>query len=241
MILNGRHLLKDSQIAKKENAMLRGLHVVPSLDMLESSSTVDIINEFKQRCKEAKIFGDIAVEVGSASRKICERAQLADLVIGKLTHPPADQLLGRLSSGFRIMVRRCSRPILAVPGSALPLKKALLAYNGSAKANEALYIAAYMASRWQMPLAVLTIKNIDIEANAVQRIAREYLDKLNISAEYIIEESTVVESILHTAQEQNCNLILIGGYKASPLIEIVRGSLVDKILRVTSIPTLICR
>ena len=233
--------IQGLQIAKKENAMLRGLHVVPSPDMLESSSTLEIIKEFKQRCKEANISGDIAVEVGSAARKICERAQLADLVIGKLTHPPEDQLLGRLSSGFRIMVRRCSRPILAVPGPALPLKKALLAYNGSAKADEALYIAAYMASKWQLPLAVLTINNMDIDAEAVQRNAREYLDNSNTPAEYIIEESAVVESILQTAQEQECNLILIGGYKASPVIEIVRGSLVDQILRETSVPVLICR
>ena len=111
------------RIAKKENATLRGLHVVPREDMLESAETVAIVDAFNQRCQQANITGDISIQVGSAARKICERAHWADLIIGKLDHPPEDQVLGRLSSGFRIMVRRCSRPILAVPGSASTLKK----------------------------------------------------------------------------------------------------------------------
>lgn len=228
-------------IAQKEKAVLRGLHVVPSADQGASPETDKIINEFQQRCEEAKIVGEIAVEVGSAARKICERAQWADLVIGKLTHPPADQLLGRLSSGFRIMVRRCSRPILAVPGQATPIQKALLAYNGSPKAEEALYIAAYISSRWQIPLTVLTIETNGIEAEAVQARAREYLASVDAPIEYFIEKSEVVETILTTAEKQQCDLILIGGYKASPVVEIVQGSLVDQILRETSTPTLICR
>lgn len=228
-------------IAKKENAVLRGLHVVASVDLAESSVTEEIIKEFNKRCKEANITGEIAVEVGAAARKICERAQWADLVIGKLTHPPADQLLGRLSSGFRTMVRRCSRPILAVPANAAPIKKALLAYNGSPKADEALYIAAYMVSRWQLPLIVLTINNDDIEAESVQARAKEYLSTLDFTIEYFIEKSEVVETIIQTADNQQCDLILIGGYKANPVVEVVKGSLVDQILRETTIPTLICR
>jgi nucleotide-binding universal stress UspA family protein len=230
------------EIAHKENAVLRGLHVIPGSEQFESAATVQVIDEFKRRCAEANISGDIAVEVGSAARKICERAQWTDLVIGKLTHPPKNQLLGRLSSGFRILVRRSSRPILAVPETALPLKKALLAYNGSPKADEALFISAYMASRWRLPLIVLTIQTAEVDAEAVQVKAREYLNTADVLAEHIIiEENDVVDSILQTAQEQDCSLILIGGYKASPVIEIVKGSLVDQLLRETTLPTLICR
>ena len=228
-------------IAQKENAVLRGLHVIPSADLVESAATSGIIAEFNQRCQEANIAGEIAVEVGAAARKICERAQWADLVIGKLTHPPANQLLGRLSSGFRIMVRRCSRPVLAVPAVASPIKKALLAYNGSPKADEALFIAAYMASRWQLPLTILTIETNGIQAEPIQAKAKEYLDAIDAPIEYFIGKSSVVETILQTVENQHCDLILIGGYKANPVIEVVKGSLVDQMLRETTVPTLICR
>jgi nucleotide-binding universal stress UspA family protein len=228
-------------IAQKEQAVLRGLHVVPDDDLVNDPATESLIHEFEQRCAEAGIEGDIAIEVGSAARKICERAQWADLVIGKLTHPPADQLLARLSSGFRIMVRRCSRPILAVPTTASPIQKGLLAYNGSPKADEALFIAAYFSCRWDLPLTVLTLDQNGINAEAVQAKAKEYLSDTNAPVDFIIKESEIVENILQTAEEQHCDLILIGGYKAIPVVEIVKGSVVDEILRETPISTLICR
>jgi nucleotide-binding universal stress UspA family protein len=228
-------------IAKREQAVLRGLHVVPKSDLLTSEATQKIEDEFHRRCEAAQITGEIAIEIGTAARKICERAQWADLVIGKLTHPPADQLLGRLSSGFRIMVRRCARPILAIPIDAAPMKHVLLAYNGSPKAEEALFIAAYMTSQWQIPLSVLTIQNADLDARSVQANARDYLATTNASVEYFIREGAVVETMLQLAKDQGCDLILIGGYRANPVVEVVQGSVVDEILRETSIPTLICR
>ena len=239
--LKWQALKQAISIAQKENAVLRGLHVVPNEDMVGGSATDKIVKKFQQICKDANIAGEIAVEVGSAARKICDRAQWADLVIGKLTHPPADQLLGRLSSGFRIMVRRCSRPILAIPATASSFQKALLAYNGSPKADEALFIAAYMTSCWKIPLVVLTVQNDDIEAKIVQTRAKDYLSSVDAQVEYSLEKGDVVASIIQTAEKQSCDFILIGGYKANPVVEIVKGSLVDQMLREISIPTLICR
>ena len=228
-------------LAKKENAILRGLHVVPSEDLLEAPETAALVAEFRQRCEEAGVRGDIAVEVGSAARRICERARWADLVIGKLTYPPADQPLARLGSGFRIMVRRCSRPILAVPGKATPIERALLAYNGSPKSEEALFIASYMAAKWGVPLTVLTIEREGLRAEKVQERAREYLTAAGVDAEYLIKIGDVVTITIRTAHTHNCNFILIGGYRASPLVEVVQGSFVDAMLRETDLPTLICR
>jgi nucleotide-binding universal stress UspA family protein len=229
------------RIAKKENAVLRGLHVVRHEYQVDCAETNSIVTKYQQICEEANIKGEIAVEVGTAARKICERAHWADLVIGKLTHPPVDEILGRLSSGFRIMVRRCSRPILAVPSNATRFKKALLAYNGSPKADEALYIAAYLASSWKIPLVVLTVQNNEIDAQKVQSKAKDYLASATAPVEFLLESGDIVDSIIQTAQNQSCDFILIGGYKANPMIEIVTGSQVDQILRKTSIPTLICR
>jgi len=239
--LEWQALKQAISLAQKEQAKLRGLHVVQSEEEMDTPETEQLIYEFSRRCSEAGIGGDIAVEVGTAARKICERAHWADLVIGKLTHPPTDQFLGRLSSGFRIMVRRCSRPILAVSDQAVPIQKALLAYNSSPKADEALYIASYMSCRWQLPLAVLTVDDDLIDAEAIQAKAREYLGSTDAPVDYFIEKGEIVETILTTAEKQGCDLILIGGYKANPIIEVVVGSLVDQILRETSIPTLICR
>ena len=227
--------------AQKEEAILRGLHVVPSEKTADTPETAALVDEFRRRCEDAGVQGDIAVEVGSAARKICERARWADLVIGKLTYPPADQPLARLSSGFRIMVRRCSRPILAIPGKATAIQRALLAYNGSPKSDEALFIASYMAAKWEIPLTVLTIEREGMYAGKVQERAREYLSAAGVEAEYLLKIGDVVTITLRTAHTRGCNFILIGGYRASPLVEVVKGSFVDAMLRETDLPTLICR
>jgi nucleotide-binding universal stress UspA family protein len=51
----------------------------------------------------------------------------------------------------------------------------------------------------------------------------------------------VAEAILQTAETQQSDLILIGGYGHSPVLEIVLGSAVDQVLRESHRPVLICR
>jgi nucleotide-binding universal stress UspA family protein len=62
-----------------------------------------------------------------------------------------------------------------------------------------------------------------------------------VEAEYLLKIGDVVTITLRTAHTHGCNFILIGGYRASPLVEVVKGSFVDAMLRETDLPTLICR
>ena len=140
------------------------------------------------------------------------------------------------------MIRRCSRPILAVPCTLTGLNHALLAFNDSPKALEALYIAAYMAGKWGTQLTVLSIDKESQPAKEMQESARQYLENKDIQAHYALQKSgPSAEIILNTSRDRQCDLILIGGYKASPFVEVVFGSIVDELLRNTEIPVLICR
>ena len=63
-----------------------------------------------------------------------------------------------------------------VPGEARPFKRALLAYDGSPKTQEALFIATYLASAWKIPLVVGSILDEGrVGTQTIQR-AREYLE-----------------------------------------------------------------
>ena len=52
---------------------------------------------------------------------------------------------------------------------------------------------------------------------------------------------TVAGTILTTAEAHDCDLILMGGYGHSPVVEVVLGSAVDEVLRASRQPVLICR
>ena len=58
---------------------------------------------------------------------------------------------------------------------------------------------------------------------------------------YIEESGLVPDAILKTAEAQGSNLIIMGGYGHSPVLEVVYGSAVDQVLRESQQPTLICR
>jgi nucleotide-binding universal stress UspA family protein len=238
------------EIACRENARLLGLHIVPSAAELESDRVRAVRSEFTRQCEALGVRGKLAVESGRVARAICDRARWADLVVAGLAHPPDPQPVARLSSGFGTLIRRCSTPLLAVPGAFSPLNRPLLAYDGSPKAKEALYIATYLAARGQDagtagPLVILTITDGgQITADTLAE-AGEYAKTHGVRATLLLEHlpvaGAVADTILTTAEAHDCDLILMGGYGHSPVVEVVLGSAVDEVLRASRQPVLICR
>jgi nucleotide-binding universal stress UspA family protein len=121
-----------------------------------------------------------------------------------------------------------------------PLQYPLLAYDGSAKAEEALYVATYLAARWQRPLTVVTVITEHTPPEALD-IARAYLETRNVRATHILEEGPIAESILRRAESEGSDFVIMGGYGYGPVREAVLGSAVDGVLRASKHPILICR
>jgi len=62
-----------------------------------------------------------------------------------------------------------------------------------------------------------------------------------VQAAFVKESGSVAESILKMAEEHESDLIIMGGYGFSPVLEVVLGSAVDQMLRASRRPMLICR
>lgn len=228
-------------VAQRENGRLHGLHVVDSQAEMESTDSLHIQTEFEQRCQSADIAGELTFETGKVVRAICRRARWTDLVVMHLSHLPRPRPGDRLASRFGTLVRCCPRPVLAVSGQAAPLNRALLAYDGSPKANEALFVAAYLAGKWQIPLTVVTVTEDDHIGPATLRSAQEYLEEQGVSATFVQEQGVIAWAIIRTAKLYECDFIIMGGYGFNPVLEIMLGSEVDQILRARQWPVLICR
>jgi nucleotide-binding universal stress UspA family protein len=228
-------------VAEREGARLLGLCVLRSDTPPQRQAAREIQLEFERRSQAAGVPSEFAVEVGEIATQICDRARWADLVILKLSYPPGPRLIARLRSGVRAIVQSCPRPVLAVPGAATPLDRALLAFDGSSKSEEALYLATYLAGRWKIPLVVLTVHEGDRVGEATLGRAVEYARDHDVEPVTELKTGPVDEAILAAAREHACNLILMGGYGLSPLLEFALGSAVDKVLRKAEVPVLICR
>ena len=229
-------------ISKQEGSQLRGLHVISDLDQEKEDYLSELKIQFNDRCHQEQIKGELAIDKGVISRIICERAHWADVIVSLLEHPPGDSLLQRFGSGFHTLIRRCPRPVLAVPSRISPLRNLLLAYSDHPKSREALYVAAYMVGKWNAKLTVLSIDDEGKGADQIQRPAKTYLEQLGLAADYLqYSGEDHAELILQGAGEIVADTILIGGYESGPIVEVMLGSRVDEILRKTSIPVLLCR
>jgi nucleotide-binding universal stress UspA family protein len=239
---SGWHALEQAlEVARREGGRLHGLHVVVSETERDSKKARAVQAEFNQRCEAAGIQGKLAIEAGGVARKICERNRWTDLIVVNLTYPPPPQAVARLSWGFRALIQRCASPILVVPETSSPLDRALLAYDGSPKANEALFVATYLSGRWNISLAVVTVAESGNLGSETLIDAQRYLESHGVHATYVQESGSVPEMTLKTAEEQKSNLIIMGGYGHNPMVAAILGSKVDQVLRTSRQPMLICR
>jgi len=229
------------RIAWREESHLLGLHIIANETLRADDTVKNVAIQFEKRCLAAGLSGELAIEVGGIAPTIIRRARWTDVVILHLAHPPEPQIASRITSGIRTIIQRCPRPVLVVPKVSERFENLLLAYDGSQKADEALYVAAYLAGRWEVNLTIITISESGKQSLKALPRARWYLNTRNVPAEYIQKEGSASNAILETAKEKNSDMILMGGYSKKPVVEVMLGSTIDHVLRAAHQPIFICR
>jgi nucleotide-binding universal stress UspA family protein len=227
------------RIASQEGSHIHGLHVTKA-DPIDTKLIETLRSDFLDRCAQAGLGGTFHYESGKIARRICYWARWMDLVVLSLNHPPQPSPIRRFSSGFRTILQRCPRPVLAVPTHPSKLQRALVAFDGSPKAREALYLAAYLNASWEIPLQVLYVQERDRPGEKIMEEAHDQLAHHH-QVEFQVVSGKPEEAILATAGATGADLILMGGYTASPWVEVLLGSTVERLLRRSTIPLLICR
>jgi nucleotide-binding universal stress UspA family protein len=220
-----------------------GLHVVADEESANSEAVRDIQARFLNAIESAGMKGEFAVEIDSNPVQVINRrAAWVDLVLVRGNRTPSGQPLETVSREMKLLVQGCPRPILVTPdGSSSDFKRAILAYDGSPKADEALFIATYLVSRWHKALTVVTVQTAYTTEAALVR-ARRYLSGHGLrNVRYVLKKGEIAESVLETAAETGSNLLLMGGFSFSSARKLTLGSSAGHILRDYPDPMFICR
>lgn len=236
---NWQALEQAIHIARRENANIHGLHTMENQGELNDAQVAALQSQFNQVCEHANVQGVLAIEVGEPTQKILERAALTDLIVMKIAHPPATGIKV-IASNIRTLIMRSSRPVLGVTESVSHLDHALLAFDGSPKSQEALFVVTYFAEQWQTKLSILTAPDDRVSNSSAQDFARNYLEFNEIEAEFITQKYSV-ETLKSTAEEIHADLIVMGSYGGRLLKHITAGSSINFMLRESQLPILICR
>jgi nucleotide-binding universal stress UspA family protein len=240
---NAWHALEMGiQLSHLENSRLHGLHIHPEQEGDDPGDHSELQEPFYQRCQQAGIPQfDFKIVAGEVGKILCDQARFADLILLPLNHPPGDKAITRLSSGLITIIRNCPVPILSIPSPPTGIHSILLAFDGSIKSWEAMYIAAYFGSQYGSKLAVLTSSDGLTNPEEIQREAQEYLSQFPITTDFLLREDPVATAIADLKHEREIDLVMIGGYGGNVLRDVVLGSKVDEVLREIQLPILICR
>ncbi|MGZ9222250.1 MAG: universal stress protein [Anaerolineales bacterium] len=229
--------------ATHEKSLIGGLHITSSTTDQSAVEFTALHDRFIQHFSESNVEGMLAIERGDVTRVIYDRSHWADLLVLRLLFPPPLQIFRRLRSGLRTLIRLSPAPLLIYPpGASTQIHSAVLAYGGGLRADEALFVATYLASRWDVKLTVITVDRDRSGDDLLQNKAREYLESHDVhDVDYVKSAGDPARSIILSRELCDCDLIIMGGYESGLLREILFGSTVDRVLASVKSSVLICQ
>jgi len=220
-------------IAQREKSSVHALYFPDGSRQAEQREVRD---RFQQMLLEGGVLGQIAVSEGGWQQSMLDRSRWNDILV-----------LGVGSGGsvlrqrpWRQIAIRSARPVLLVPDTVSPLKKILLAYDDRKYGIQSLSISAYLANRWQVPLVIVIIGDDEVFARLREQ-ADGYLSQHGVAATFVHHEGDVATNILLTAEEARCDVVVVGTYSYTPIMEMIRGTAVNTMLNNADRPILICQ
>lgn len=180
-------------LATREGAHLLGLHVCDA-----GAPPEPIADAFNEQTRDAGVDVQLASYSADWRTAVTERALLADIVVAASAPLIAAGTLHDVLS-------QIPRPLLLVPGQERPIQRLLLYYDGSDRAREALFAAAYMAEQWRADLAIL----LSGDESAPDDDLQTYLDFHDLSATFVAVEPGW-QGLEGAAEKHDCDLLLLG-------------------------------
>lgn len=201
-----------------------------------------LLEAFAQEAERRSIRAEPVLGMGVVANEITERARTADLVL--IGHRGTNERFstGLLGGTAESVSRKCPKPLFVSPLEFRPCAKPLLAYDGSARACAAMQVAAEFCATLRLPLTVLTVNKDAEQGEKLLGEARSYLRPYQLEAEFALDDaSNAPERIAEFLREHDHDLLFIGAYGHSRVIEMVLGSTTEYVLRNAPCPVFLNR
>ncbi len=230
-------------LAERAKSRLHGLWNGQSLE--DFSRVGALLRHFTAACQARGVAWQVRAEIGLAGDGLDVISGGYDLVVlrqGDAEARQQDELLGTQIQG---VIRRVACPVLVLSPAKPRLSRVLLAYDGSPYAEEALYVAAHLATTWEARLAVVTVEENARTTSATLDAALSYLRQQGIDARGFFKGAQpgpagAARTILQVAAEQGSDLLLLGDSGYSPFVELFVRSTVDHVLREAGCSVMVC-
>jgi len=221
---------------------IRGVHVASAAKQ-EPDKEVDACQQrFDRRLAEVGMNGKFFLRQGEPASALLEFSLLSDLLVLKLSHPPATSLVERISHGIITILQQSRRPVLFVKETPLQVSSILLPFDGGQRSKEALFIAAYYAARYGSQLNLLMVTRGSEKDEVNRYYAQTYLEKLGVKAEfYQGDAESFTKDVVSLAETLRVSTLILGGYENTSILDRVFSQSIDEILSQVTIPVMICQ
>ena len=201
-----------------------------------------LLDAFTARCETEGIAYDTVLPMGIVANEICDHARTADLVV--VGHRGVNEQFstGLLGSTTESVTRKSPKPVLVTPLQFREITRPLLAYDGSQRASAALHAAAELTSALQLPLTVVHVGRDDAgEGSRVLTEAQRYLQSYEVAVTAKPLTGPPHQRIVDVLRDGRFDLLFIGAYGHSRIIEMVLGSTTEYVLRNSGAPVFLAR
>jgi nucleotide-binding universal stress UspA family protein len=201
-----------------------------------------LLETFEKRCQERGLACETALPMGVVANEICDQARAADLII--VGHRGVNEQFstGLLGGTTESVARKAPKPVLVSPMTFAPVTRPLLAYDGSPRASAAMHTAAEVAKALALPLTVVHVgKEGSTSAEKCLDEARRYLDAYDLEVTTKLLTGPRHQRIVDVLRDGGFDLLFIGAYGHSRIIEMVLGSTTEFVLRNSPCPVFLAR
>lgn len=222
--------------------------IIPSSGYQEESQKLldqkaeEILKKTELLLKAQAVDYVLEKESGNPVDVICEKAKLADMVVlgarGEFAKW-SDKMLG---ATLEAITRLSIKPVFISPKEFRDIKKIMIAYDGSENSSRALTLAAFFASRLDLPLLLFNVNESIDSGRKILQEAKEYLAPYQISeVEEKISAGEPTAQIVDVSKNEQIDLIIMGSYGHSRIREAILGSTTVQTMRQVTTPILMAR
>lgn len=207
--------------------------------LLESKAEA-VLEKCSSLLEKEDIDFDVEKIYGPPADVICEKSHLVDLLIMGTRGEFARWESKLAGATLEAVVRQCNKPIFITPQDFERIRKIIVAYDGSDKANNALQLTGFFAAQLSIPVTVLTLHDNEQIRSKFLHEAATYLEPYTIQMETVGLPGSPEMEIVNFSKGNDFGLIIMGAFGHSRIREAILGSTTEQVMRKSQIPLMLC-
>ena len=189
-------------------------------------------------CERYRVTCQTDLQTGNVVKIVADASVDADLLVIGARGEDEEFETGFLGSVAEKLVRKVNRPVLLTHLQFREFRRALLAYDGSAAAREAMKMLARLAAALEMDVDAVQMVEEGESTTALKDVVTYFKNyPVRLSTHYLTGDSHAV--IIEHAKEIGCDLMVMGAYDNRLADSLALGTTTDYLVRNSPVPVLV--